>query len=220
MKQSGIDKYWRCVETRYIMRWRPLQKTGKGPMTCSRPCSLRSKRALISLLSCIFYIAGAAQHKREINAVGCFRNVRTDGEHAGGYTVQLWASGGEIIGIVDYHRGAAGSSAMGFLTDMQYEPLTGKISFQAKLTTGLHYCSEHKSVPSQDLLSFQGVLKPDALQGNIVLSNQLDSPPVLVDRREDFLMRLDQDCRPEHFESYEIWWWYWEPVYKFRGPDW
>ncbi len=106
------------------------------------------------------------------------------------------------------------------MTDVQYDPLSGTLSFHAKLTSGLHYCTEHRGIPSHDLLSFRGFLKPDRLEGSIILEDQLDSPPVVVDKRENFQMGLDNNCRLENYESYEIWWWYWEPVYKSRGPDW
>jgi hypothetical protein len=164
--------------------------------------------------------ASIAQPKREIRAIGCFANVRSDGGHSDGYSVRLWAWGGEIIGLIDYHRGLAGDPPLGILDDVRYDPVTGKISFQAKLTSGLHYSGEHKGVPSHDLLSFEGFLKADRLEGNILLKDQLDSPPAVVDKRLDFIMRIDDNCRPASYESYEIWWWYWEPVYKSRGPYW
>jgi hypothetical protein len=165
-------------------------------------------------------VISMTEQEREIKAIGCFANVRSDGEHADGYSVRLWSYGTEFIGIIDYHRGLIGDPPMGFLTDVQYDPQTGRFIFEAKLTSGLHYCSKHKGVPSQDLLSFEGFLKGDTLQGNIIIKDQLDSPPVVVDERENFLMRLDENCRVEDYKSYEIWWWYWEPVYQSRGPDW
>ena len=160
------------------------------------------------------------QQESEIKAIGCFANVRSDGEHAYGYSVRLWAYGREIIGMIDYHRGLLGDPPMGFLTDVQYDSMTGKISFEAKLTNGLHYCSAHKGVPSHDLLSFQGLLKADSLEGNIVLEEKSDSLPVVEDKRENFLMSRDDNCQLESYQRYEIWWWYWEPTYKSRGPEW
>jgi hypothetical protein len=178
--------------------------------------------AIILLVFCALALAekAAAQQKREIRPIGCFVNVRSDGEHADGFSIKLWAFGSRIIGLIDYHRGLAGDPPMGILMDVEYAPLTGKIAFEAKLTSGLHYCREHKGVPSQDLLSFLGFLRDDRLEGRIVLRNQLDSPPVVVDERENFVMPMDDVCRPESYESYDIWWWYWKPVYEARGPRW
>jgi len=174
------------------------------------------------LVSFIFTAADApgTQHKDEIKAIGCFANVRSDGEHANGYSVQLWLRGSGIIGLIDYHRGLIGDPPMGVLTDVRYDSSTGKLSFKAKLTSGLHYCSEHKGVPSHDLLSFQGFLKADRLEGKIVLEDQLDSPPGVVDTRERFLMRKDDECHLESYESYDSWWRNWEPIYKLRAAKW
>jgi len=178
--------------------------------------------ALSLLVSCIFVAADAArtEQKDEIKAIGCFANVQSDGEHAKGYSVQLWSRGNGIIGLIDYHHGLHGDPSMGVLTDLRYDSMTEELSFRAKLTAGLHSCSEHKAIPSHDLLSFQGFLKADRLEGKIVIEDQLDSPPVVVDTREGFLMRKDDDCHLESYENQDIWWRYWESIYKFRGPKW
>jgi hypothetical protein len=174
------------------------------------------------LVSCIFVAADApeTQQKDEIRAIGCFTNVQSEGEHDNGYSVQLWSRGRAIIGLINYFCGLEGDLPIGLLTEVQYDSLTGKLSFKAKLTSGLHYCSVHKNVPSHDLLSFQGFLKADSLEGKIVLEDQLDSPPGVVDKRDDFLMRRDNDFLLENYASYEIWWKNWEPVFKRRGPKW
>jgi hypothetical protein len=160
------------------------------------------------------------KQKEEIKPIGCFVNVQSDSEHADGYSVKLWTRGRAIIGLVDYYTGPPEDPPMGLLTEVRYDSSTGKFSFNAKLTTGLHSCSVHKDIPSHDLLSFQGFLKGERLEGKIVLQEQLDSPPAVMDRREDFLMRKDNGCQLEGYENYDIWWRYWEPVYKFRGPKW
>jgi len=190
-------------------------------MNLNRLCSPR-KLAFGLVVSCIFASADAPRtnQRDEIKAIGCFANVRSDSEHANGYSAQLWFRGSEIIGLIDYHRGLLGDPPMGVLTDVRYDSSTGKLSFKAKLTSGLHYCGGHKGVPSHELLSFQGFLKADGLEGNIALEDQLDSPPVVVDTRENFLMRKDNDCHIESYESSDVWWRDWEPIYKVRGAKW
>jgi hypothetical protein len=134
--------------------------------------------------------------------------------------VQLWLIQGKIIGMIDFHRGLLGDPPMGVLTDIGYNSESGKLSFKAKLTIGLHYCRNHKGTPSRDLLAFEGRLKEDKLEGDIVIEEQSDSPPVVVDKRKKFVMRRDEDCRPEAFEYFEVWRWYYDPVFKSRGPKW
>jgi hypothetical protein len=161
-----------------------------------------------------------AQQKREVRPIGCFANLGGGMGHAGGYSVRLWAWGRTILGIIDYLRGLPGDPAVGFLTDVDYDPLTGKVDFEAKLTSGSHSCDKHKGIPSHDLLSFTGVLKSDRLEGDLMFQNQLDSPPVVLDQRKSFVMPRRDDCHLDSYEIYEIWWWYWEPVYSSRGPKW
>jgi hypothetical protein len=189
-----------------------------------KPNGLFSSRNLLLtlLLPCLFAFANKPEVKQKdtIKAIGCFANVRSDGEHANGYSARLWFQGSGIIGLIEYHHGLAGDPPMGSLTDIRFDPSTGKLSFKAKLTIGLHYCKEHNGVPSHDLLSFHGFLKADELEGNIVIEDQMDSPPVVVDTREKFLMHKDKDCLMENYENYDAWWQYWEPIFKFRGPKW
>ncbi len=168
----------------------------------------------------VFNEPSEPQQNDAITPIGCFSNVRSDGEHADGYSLKLWFRGKKVIGIVEYHRGLAGDAPIGILKDVWYEPSTGELSFAAKLTSGVHFCRVHKNVPSHDLLHFDGTLTDDMLQGNIVLEDQLDAPPVVVDKRQDFLMLKIEGCFGENFRNYDAWWKYWEPVNKFRGPKW
>jgi len=171
---------------------------------------------------CVLAMAQAPGNKPEspITSVGCFMNVNGNGEHEYGYTVQLWFRGDRIIGLVYYHCGLIGDAPMGILTDVRYDAPSGKISFKAKLTSGLHSCRIHRNVPSHDLLSFKGFLKPDGLVGNIRIEDQLDSPPAVMDSRDNFVMLRDSRCLTQNYESYDEWWRVWEPAYKVRGPKW
>ena len=161
----------------------------------------------------------AAQPRREVKAFGCYVNPGTGGD-APGYSVQLWSFNNQIIGLVEYRSNAAGRPPQGMLTEVQYDSETERISFDARLTVGIHSCSHHRKVPSHDLLSFHGFLKEDRLEGDLVLWNQLDAPPVALDRHENFVLSMDAGCHPMTFEAYEVWHWYLEPEYRSRGPQW
>ncbi len=155
-----------------------------------------------------------------ITSIGCFMNVKSNGEHAYGYSAQLWLQGYRIIGFIYYHCGLAGDAPMGMLADVHYDAPSGKISFKAKLTSGLHSCRIHKNIPSHDLLSFNGFLKPDGLVGDIRIEDQLDSPPAVMDSRDNFVMLRDPSCLTKNYYGYDEWWRVWEPVYKARGARW
>lgn len=179
-------------------------------------------QGLIFYCLCVLATAQAPLKKPEspISSIGCFINVKSDGEHAFGYSVRLWLQGDRLFGLVDYHRGPVGDPPLGILTDVRYDAPSGKLSFKAKLTSGLHSCRIHKNVPAHDLLSFDGFLKPDGLVGNIRIEDQLDSPPVVTDSRDSFVMLRDRSCLTQKYGSYEEWWRYWEPIYKVRGAKW
>jgi hypothetical protein len=184
--------------------------------------ALSSCWMLAFLFPCLFAVVLMPQHKPEvaIASIGCFLNLQRGGEHDSGYSVRLWFQGDQIIGLLDYHRGLAGDPPMGILTDIRYDALTGKISFKAKLTSGLHSCRIHKNVPSHDMLSFKGFLKPDGLAGNIHLEDRLDSPPAVVDDRENFVMLRAVDCLTKDYANYNAWWKEWQAVYNARGAKW
>jgi hypothetical protein len=179
---------------------------------------------LCSLAVCFLLIAAntaTTQQKREIKTIGCFVNVRSDDQHADGYSVKLWRFGSRIIGLIDHHRGLLGDPPIGMLSEVQYDPLTEKFSFEAGITDGIHYCREHADgIPSQDMVLFKGFLKPDRLEGTIILEGRSDSKPRVLDRRDHFVMRRDDNCSIENCESYDVWWWYWKPVFDTRGPKW
>jgi hypothetical protein len=179
-------------------------------------------RILGFLFPCFLIVSFFPQIKQEspIKSIGCFLNVQSNGEHASGYVVRLWFQGDQIIGLIDYYRGLAGGPPIGILTNVRYDALTGKLSFKAKLTSGLHSCRIHRNVPSHDLLSFEGFLKPDGLVGNIRLVDQLDSPPVVIDSRNSFVMLRDAGCLTKNYRNHAAWWQEWEPVYKARGAKW
>ena len=154
-----------------------------------------------------------------LTAVGCFADVVTDGEHADGYSTQLWDGGGEIVGLLAYHRGLEGDPPVGTLSNVRHDPSTGRLSFTTKLTVGLHSCRIHTNVPSHDVLAFDGTLTKDALRGSVRIEDQLDSPPVPGDFRQT-TMRRALDCGIKGFADRESWRRYSEPMLRARGPKW
>ena len=155
-----------------------------------------------------------------LKGIGAFQNVRSDGEHADGYSVSLWSREGKIFGLISHHRGLIGDPPMGILTDVQYDPSSGDISFKARITDGIHYCKEHNGVPSRDLISFHGILKKDMLEGDLVLTDELHSPATIEEERLKFSMPREDEYELKDYADYDAWWKYWEPVYKFRGAKW
>ncbi len=176
--------------------------------------------SLLMLIVAGGFASISAQPRREVQAIGCYIGKSADGNKPG-YSVPLWSWNSQIIGLIEYRHNRPGEQRpQGLLTEVQYDSGTGRISFETKMTTGVHSCPKHRKVPSHDLLSFRGVLKEDRLEGDLVLWDQLDAPPVALDRHPGFVLPLDESCRPMTFEAYEVWHWFLNPEYQSRGPKW
>ena len=117
-----------------------------------------------------------------VTPLGSYANIKSDGEHAYGYSVDLWSHGTEVVGLVGYHEGLAGDAPAGMLTDVRFNRSTGDIAFSAKLTIGAHTCAVHSNLPSHDLLSFRGQLRGRSLRGTFTLEDHLHTPPIVGSR--------------------------------------
>ena len=92
-----------------------------------------------------------------VKVIGNFTNVKGDGEHQWGYSVALWRQDDKIHGLIsgDDDLRLAGNPPLGILENVQFEPKMKKLSFRAKLSTGL----VGNNVWSRDVYEFEGVLK-------------------------------------------------------------
>jgi len=108
-----------------------------------------------------------------VKEFGSFMRVRSDGEHASGYTVDLWTHGTKIIGIIRIHRGLMGDPPAGLLENVLYDPRTRALSFSARASLGLFFDSTHNNVPSKDVFTFRGTVTKQRLRGVLSSKNLL-----------------------------------------------
>src|SRR3989442_2330177 len=111
--------------------------------------------------------------EKPIKVYGSYMNMKTNGEHASGYSVDLWAQGKKMIGIIRVHRGLMGDPPAGLLEDVLFDPQTHAFSFTARTSLGLFPDQTHSNEPSQDVLTFKGTLTKRRLSGTLVLINRL-----------------------------------------------
>ena len=80
--------------------------------------------------------AAAPDSEAPVTVLGEFSNRKGDGEHAWGYSVDLWKHEGRIIGMIcgTQYLMLNGSPPTGLLENVQYDPKTGRMSFSAKLS--------------------------------------------------------------------------------------
>ena len=152
-----------------------------------------------------------------IHPVGEFSNMQFTEEHAYGYAVQLWRSGNSLIGVLLVSEGLQGDTPTGMLENIKFNLRTGKLSFTARLTTGMTYF-DGRSEPSRDLFEFSGVLETTVLTGTLKRTDlSVGSDRVTPER-----VRLN--AQPEAVllsASSEIdWKRQIDEILKRRGPKW
>jgi len=117
--------------------------------------------------------------------------MRHTEEHTYGYTVQAWRQGDTIIGFFLSSEGLEGDTPTGLLDKVQFNPKTGQLSFQAKLTMGSLISESDKEVPSKDLYEFQGTMTTDFLKGHLKHSELAGTKPQV--QEEDILLKKSKE---------------------------
>ena len=160
------------------------------------------------------------QSTNSIIKLGAFSNMRYTAEHAYGYKAELWREQNRIFGFFLSSQGLMGDTPTGLLEDVRYDPRTGELTFQARLTTGLFSNRQFNMVPSRDVFRFKGVLKGRHLIGTLAIANALT--PTEVPRRDQIRLTLSQKESEVMIEaqSYADWREKAEEILKFRGPKW
>jgi hypothetical protein len=136
----------------------------------------------------------------QIKALGDFTNVKSNGEHQWGYSVEIWKQGNKILGLIsgDSASRLIGDPPTGLLENISFDAKTGKLSFRAVL-------------PS-DVYEFDGVLTKEKLKGK--LSNTgINKIEIITLRRAK-----QESSEMEEFESCEDWKKYADRILDFRGP--
>lgn len=189
---------------------------------------MRKMIALAVILGfCLESSAQAETGPPPVVFLGSFSNMRATEEHQYGVEVQLWRQGSDLFGFFFHAAGLSGDTPRGFLEEIQYDPQTGKLSFQAKLTVGRHYCEVHRGapprywgVPSHDLFTFQGILTPASLSGDLqhFEALHLEKP---LEAEKVVLHKIAWDYgRQTDYQSRSQWDREAQEILKFRGPKW
>ena len=153
-----------------------------------------------------------------IAIIGEFSNMRYTEEHAYGYSIQLWRLGGILLGLFLASDGLAGDTPTGILENIEFDPATRKLSFQAKLTMGAEIIAGGKEEPSRDLFEFDGKLDGSELAGLLKHSNRLRSPAIV--KIERIRLKRQAETAMETARTYQEWKARADGILKFRGPKW
>jgi hypothetical protein len=157
-----------------------------------------------------------------ITYVGEFTNMRHTAEHSYGFEVTLWRAGDCLIGILASAGGLSGDTPIGVIQDATYDRTSGRLSFAAKLTTGVT-SPRGSSVwePARDFYSFIGVLSATRLIGAMTHDqrNHPHIPPTTTDVTLS-MAKADDTATARVATSYGQWQQAWKPILAVRGPKW
>lgn len=174
--------------------------------------------ACVFLLTCLFPLEVLSQAK--VKPFGEYQKVWSDGEHASGYSLSLWMEGGKLIGIIRVHSGLVGDPPAGLLEDVSYSARTHKFSFKAKWSAGLYSDPTHRDVPSQDVLSFTGVVTQARVKGKLVLDNLLCGPGCRKVKQINLRRSKEWSASLEVFSNHEEWKKRNKVIFDRYGPKW
>ena len=170
------------------------------------------------MLVVLLAAAWAQASTSTVSIVGEFSNMRYTEEHAYGFAVQLWRKGADVFGLFMASEGLAGDTPTGLLENIKYDPRTGRLTFNARLTTGVVIMPNRKEEPSRDYFEFQGVLNGSALTGILTRSDHLR--PGATKTTEQIRLRKLGKTAIMQPSSYDEWKKSADGILRFRGPKW
>jgi len=157
---------------------------------------------------------------QKFSTIGSFSNMRFTREHQYGVEVQLWRDGEELLGLLSCSEGLIGDTPTGLLEHARHDPRTGDISFQARLSTGQHFCKLHKDVPSRDLFSFQGRLSNSSATGVLKHSDLLHPESPASEERVVLRKLKRKGANQVDYRSRSDWSIAARAILRLRGPKW
>jgi hypothetical protein len=150
--------------------------------------------------------------------LGSYSGMRFTQEHAYGSQVDLWRQGEELFGHFLHSEGLSGDTPTGRIENVSYDPFSGRVSFEAKLTMGKHYCKTHSGLPSRDKFSFEGILNAGSITGSLQRDDGLH--PETSGARQAVRLKRLAGPGPNDFESRQQWEQYSKEILRRRGPRW
>lgn len=150
--------------------------------------------------------------------LGSYSNMEYTEEHQYGFEVDLWKVRNTLSGHFLHSEGLVGDTPIGLLTNIQFSPSTGELSFETELTIGIHFCKDHKYVPSKNRYEFHGKLKENELTGILTERDGLHSNKIIRTQK----IKLDRDEEKEmllkDIKTFKDWENYSNAILNRRGP--
>lgn len=162
----------------------------------------------------------AAKKELPVKVLGTFMRIKSNGEHADGYDVELWKQGTQIYGLISAHDGLIGDPPTGLLENVRFDPKTKKFSFKAKLTLGMFFSKEYDNVPSRDVFEFEGSLTNTRLAGTLSITNELCADKCPEKKKINLPRSKQWSSMISGFKTYAQWKADADETLKSLGPEW
>jgi hypothetical protein len=162
--------------------------------------------------------APSPKNDAPVTVLGVYSNRAGDGEHAWGYTVELWKHEDKIVGMIFGTNDLMldGNPPTGLLENVRYDPKTGRISFSAKLSLTWH----SDNTGSHDLYLFDGILTPVQMKGVISVREETDCENCGENINVVLPRKREPIVEQEAFKNIEEWQGYFEFIVGRRGAAW
>lgn len=190
--------------------------------------TMKFTKLLMALAFLTFLVVAVAAQKPlpapkkelPVKVLGTFMCVKSNGEHAYGYSVELWQQGARIFGLISAHDGLIGDPPTGLLENVRFEPRTKKFSFRAKLTLGMFFSEKYDNVPSRDVFEFEGTLTAARLAGTLSVTNELCADKCPEKKKINLPRSKEWSSLLSPFKTYAEWKADADETLKRLGPEW
>jgi hypothetical protein len=184
---------------------------------------MRMLKFTLTLIAALLPIACASPTKEGFEYLGEWSNVvvsQSEDPHASGYALQLWKDDGKPVGFLSEYVGPTADPPIGPLQDVTFDPDSGKLSFAAKMTTGVTFSPGQKEgAPSRTLYKFKGVLSEGEVRGSLEKEDLDNTGP----ERLEVTLRSEANPSQASFwkkKTFEEWEQFYFPIIRARGPKW
>jgi hypothetical protein len=170
--------------------------------------------------SSVLLAAGLYADSGPVTPVGAYTNIVVTGEHADGYSLELWQQSGVYSGLFISAAGLSQDAPAGLLEDLRVDPKARTITFKARLSVSQESMNGESWEPTRDLYQFSGTLYPDQITGTLVHVNVLH--PESRGRQEEIKLyrsKTEEEAM-QKFDSNEGWTEWARSVLQARGPKW
>lgn len=161
-----------------------------------------------------------AQTANTIKRLGVFTNMKFSQEHQSGYSVELWQEKDRLFGYFLSAQGLTGDTPTGLLEDVMFDAKTGKLSFRARLSTGMTVNKNNEEVPTRDVYQFKGSLKGQKLTGILEHADALDSSATGEKTNVSLQKSKSESASMSQVKSYDEWKKQADEILALRGPKW